>query len=288
MFPRHVFHRNALPLLACLGALAAGCGAQQFFRMQQVAAGPHLDFFLGGGGNSAVLLHDGVAFLIDTKMRPASRRVRSELEDELGREVRRVLLTHAHGDHASGVDLYGEAVVLAHPATRARLEAKGVRAAWVDVEHEVLMTLGGEPVRVLYLGAGHTDGDLVALFEARRLLVAGDLVLERSEPVIDVAAGGDVLALAATLDRLLALDFDRVLPGHGQPVTRERVVRLRAYLQAVEDAVRAARARGLDEDAIAREVTLPGFDDFEKVPFRTDRAETVRLMARALTARPAE
>jgi len=287
MFPRHAISRNALPLAACALALLAGCGAQQFFRMQRVSAGHHLDFFLGGGGNSAAFFHDGVALLVDTKMRPASRRVKSALEDELGREVKRLLLTHVHGDHTSGVELYGGAVVLAHPSTRARLESEGVRAAWVDVEREVLMTLGGEPVRVLYLGAGHTGGDLVALFEARKLLVAGDLVLEKNEPVIDPASGGDALALKETLDRVLALDFEQVLPGHGQPVTRARVQRIRDYLQAVEDAVRAAQARGLDEAAIARDVTVAGFDDFEPVPFRTARADTVRLMARALEARKA-
>ncbi|MEW5743583.1 MAG: MBL fold metallo-hydrolase [Myxococcota bacterium] len=282
MFARPAIHRNALPVLACLMALGLGCGVRQFLRMEQVEAGPKLSFFLGGGGNSAALLHDGVAFLVDPKFRPASRRVRQVLEEELGREVRRVVLTHSHGDHASGVELYPGAVVLAHPATRARLEAEGVQAGWVEVPNEVRLSLGGEAVRVLYLGGGHTDGDLVVLFEARRLLVAGDLVLERNEPVIDEKAGGDPLALRQTLDRLLELDFERVLPGHGQPVARERVQRVRDYLKAVEEAVRTARARGVGEDAMAGEVKVAGFDDFEPVPFRTDRAETIRLMARAV------
>lgn len=285
MFARHVIHRNALPLLACVAACGLGCGAQQFLRMERLEAGPRLDFLLGGGGNSLALRHDGVAFLVDPKFRPASRRVRALLEAELGHEVRRVLLTHSHGDHASGVSLYGGAVVLAHPATRARLEAQGVVASWVDVEHEVRLTLGGEPVRVLFAGAGHTDGDLVALFEARRLLVAGDLVLAQNEPVVDEASGGDLVSLEETLDRLLALDFDRVLSGHGQPVDRARVVRLRDYLQAVHAAVEAGRARGLDEDGVAREVRVDGFDDFEPVPFLTNRGKTLRLMFRALERR---
>lgn len=283
MFPRHAHARNGL--LACLFAFGVGCGAQTFLRMEALPAGPQLDYFLGGGGNSLVLRHEGVAFLVDPKMRPASRQLRHRLEVELHRQVRRVLLTHSHGDHASGAALYGDAVVLAHPATRARLEAQGLRANYVDVAHEVRLTLGGEPVRVLYLGAGHTDGDLVALFEARKLLVAGDLVLEKYEPVVDEGAGGDLLALAAALDRLLALDFERVLPGHGQPAPRARVERLRAYLAALEQAVAAARARGLDEDAVVREVRLVGFDDFEPVPFQADRAKTVRRMARALARR---
>ncbi|MEW6430901.1 MAG: MBL fold metallo-hydrolase [Myxococcota bacterium] len=285
MFARSVIRRNALPLLACLVAGGAGCGAQQFLRMERLEAGPRLDFFLGGGGNSLALRHSGVAFLVDPKLRPASRRMRQVLEDELRRQVRRVLVTHSHGDHASGLGLYDGAVVLAHPATRARLTDEGFSAAWVDVSSEVRLVLGGEPVRVLYLGVGHTDGDLVALFEQRRLLVAGDLVLEKNEPVIDERAGGDLLALAGTLDRLLELDFERVLPGHGQPVDRARVERLRAYLAAVQAAVEAARDRGLDEDAVAREVRVDGFDDLEPVPFLTNRGKTLRLMFRALKQR---
>ena len=46
----------------------------------------------------------------------------------------------------------------------------------------------------------------------------GDLLFNGRYPSVDLEAGGSVEAWIATLDRALALDFDRVIPGHG-PVT---------------------------------------------------------------------
>jgi glyoxylase-like metal-dependent hydrolase (beta-lactamase superfamily II) len=274
-------------LLVCVCGFLAGCGAQMFLRVDRLKVDDRLLYFLGGGGNSFAFLHGaGEAFLSDPKLGPGANELHGELEGELGRTVRRVLLTHSHGDHVSGLPLYDAPVVLVHPRTRARLEALGRHANWVEVDHELLLQLGAERVRVLSLGGGHTDGDLVALFEARRLLIVGDLVLEHTEPRIDVAAGGSLLALADTLERLLGLDFERVLPGHGAPVTRADVVHLRDYLRALEAAARAARRAGLDEATAVQTLQVPGFDDLRSVPFVTSRETNVRLMLREVAATP--
>jgi glyoxylase-like metal-dependent hydrolase (beta-lactamase superfamily II) len=274
-----------IALLACACAFLGGCGLQLFLRVDRVTVDQRLLYFLGGGGNSFAFLNEGTAFISDPKFGPGARRFEHELEVELGRKVRRILLTHWHFDHADGLSLYDAPVVLVHPNTRARLLAKGVKANWVEVEHEVQLVLSGERVRVLSLGGGHTDGDLVALFESRKLLVTGDLVLDHFEPVIDAASGGSILALGQTLDRLLALDFERVLPGHGAPMVRADVVHLRAYLSAVEAAARLALGRGLGDDAAVKEIHVEGFDDIGSLAPGSDRAGTVRRTVEELRAR---
>jgi glyoxylase-like metal-dependent hydrolase (beta-lactamase superfamily II) len=280
-------YRNRLEriaVLACACAFLGGCGLQLFLRVDRVTVDQRLLYFLGGGGNSFAFLNEGTAFISDPKFGPGARRFEHELEVELGRKVRRILLTHWHFDHAGGLALYDAPVVLVHPNTRARLLAKGVKANWVEVDHEVQLVLSGERVRVLSLGGGHTDGDLVALFESRKLLVTGDLVLDHFEPVIDAASGGSILALGQTLDRLLALDFERVLPGHGAPLVRADVVHLRAYLSAVEAAARLALGRGLGDDAAVKAIHVEGFDDIGSLAPGSDRAATVRRTVEELRA----
>jgi glyoxylase-like metal-dependent hydrolase (beta-lactamase superfamily II) len=50
---------------------------------------------------------------------------------------------------------------------------------------------------------------------------------------IDYAQGGSFIEWSATLDRMLELDFDTVVPGHGPVSTRADVVRFRADLETM-------------------------------------------------------
>ncbi|MCA2981301.1 MAG: MBL fold metallo-hydrolase [Myxococcaceae bacterium] len=281
-------HRNRLTAAVCVAALVSGCALQRFVRVEERRIDEHLWLFLGGGGNSAVITHGREAFVSDVKFGGAARALRHRVEEDVAREVRRVLLTHSHGDHAQGLSRFRRVgPVLVHPNTRRRLEAEGHRARWVEVEAPVRLVLGDEVVRVWHPGRGHTDGDLVAWLERRKLLITGDLVTADNEPLIDVEAGGDVLAFRDTLDALLEVDFVTALPGHGAPVGRQTLQRLRELFDVVEREVRAAQALGLSEDEVVARVSLASAPTLEPVPFAASRERTIRLMDRALRARAA-
>ena len=266
-----------------VGSLLCGCAASLLFHVKAEALGPRLQVFLNGGGNATVLVHGKAdALLIDTKYRMFSRNLRRSVEDELAANVRRIVLTHAHDDHAGGVGLYPAAgAVLVHPNARKRLEAEGVRAAFVEVSGEVQLTLDGEAVRVLHVGNGHTDGDLVAFFPARKLLVAGDLVNDGLEPYCDETFGGSILTLSHTLPELMKLDFDRLVPGHGDVMPRAKVQKLSDYVVALEAAVKAAKANGLSEEQAVSQLSLSEFP-LDDVIFVTSRKGNIRAMYRAL------
>lgn len=274
-------------LLLCALAFFGGCAVQRFFRVDERVIDARLRFLLGGGGNSLVLTHGEQAFLVDTKFAGGAQTLRHRVEEELGKEVRRVLLTHSHADHTGGLDRYEHlGPVLVHPNARKRLEANGTLADYIEVTAPLQVQLGDEVVRVWHPGRGHTDGDLVAYLERRKLLVTGDLLTQLNEPVIDEAAGGDPLALAQTIDRLLELDFVTALPGHGDPIGRDTFVRTRDYLRQVEREVTAAQRLGWSTDELVAKLTLDGAPLLEPVPFGANREKTIRAVARALQARP--
>jgi glyoxylase-like metal-dependent hydrolase (beta-lactamase superfamily II) len=166
---------------------------------------------------------------------------------------------------------------------RARLVKQGVTARFVEVEREVQLRLGGDEVHVLNLGSGHTDGDLVAYVPNRKLLIAGDLFNGLTEPNVDTANGGSLRGIEAALERMLELDFERVVPGHGDLSDRAAVEHLLKYLQELERQVRQARAAGLDEDATVQKVRLPEeFSDIRPFLGLVSREKNVRLMWKGL------
>ena len=264
-------------------ALFSACGTQQFLHVERRPLGERFEALLGGGGNSVVLFHGADALVVDLKMGEYARRLWREVEVDHQHHARRVVLTHGHADHVGGLSLFqGAEVVLVHPNTRARLAAAGVRARWVEVEREVRLNLGGEPVRVMHLGPAHTDGDLVVLFPGRKLLASGDLLLDGYIPYADTRAGGDLLHYGQVLDGLLELEFTDVVPGHGAVVPRGRLQHARDYLAALEAEVRKARAARATVEEAVRDVRVKGFDDLANIPFGANREKNVRDMYGAL------
>jgi glyoxylase-like metal-dependent hydrolase (beta-lactamase superfamily II) len=285
MFSSSRVRCNPIALVVWFLAFASGCALQRFLRVEERRIDAHLLFFLGGGGNSLVLTHGREAFVADTKFGQASRLMRHRVEEELSRLVRRAMVTHSHFDHSGGLDgLMHVGPVLVHPRAKQRLEEQGVHANWVEVDRPMQLQLGDEVVHVWSPGRGHTDGDLVATLEHRKVLMTGDLFTEASEPVVVERSGGDILEWRSTLDALLTLDFVTVLPGHGEPVERDALERFRDYLLLVEQEVRGAQAKGLDEDQVVATVSLAQAPILASVPFVGTRERTVRMMARALKA----
>ena len=92
------------------------------------------------------------------------------------------------------------------------------------------MTLyrGGREIRLLYLGRGHTGGDIVVFLPKERVLMTGDLLTAGTSYIGD----GYPQEWIATLDRVKALDFDVILPGHGQAFRgTEKIDYFQAYLK---------------------------------------------------------
>jgi glyoxylase-like metal-dependent hydrolase (beta-lactamase superfamily II) len=127
------------------------------------------------------------------------------------------------------------------PAAKARLEqqlrvqtafaqsVKDVKPTPPNITLDDHMTLfrGGREIRLMYLGRGHTGGDIVAYLPKERVLCSGDLLVNGVANLVD----GYVDEWPAALEKLKALDFDDVIPGHGEPFKgKERIGYFQAYL----------------------------------------------------------
>jgi glyoxylase-like metal-dependent hydrolase (beta-lactamase superfamily II) len=117
------------------------------------------------------------------------------------------------------------------------------------------MTLfrGGREIRILYLGRGHTDTDVVVYLPKERIVCTGDLM----ESVPSYMGDSFPEDWIATLERLKTIDFDTVMPGHGVVFKgKTKIDAFQSYLRDAITQVTALRKQGRAAEAAAAKVDL--------------------------------
>lgn len=123
----------------------------------------------------------------------------------------------------------------------------------VTFDRKMVLDMGGREIQLLYLGRGHTAGDVVLLLPKERIVCSGDLM----EGVIPYMGDGFFDEWVKTLEALKQLEFDTCLPGHGRPFTdKARITHLQDYLTDVINQVARIRAKGIPAEQALEHVDL--------------------------------
>jgi cyclase len=136
------------------------------------------------------------------------------------------------------------------------VDAKMAAPPAIAFSQEASLFLGGKEIRLLHVGRAHTDGDSVVYFPAERALYIGDLMSATNNvtnPAVDYSSGGSLEEWPATLDQVLKLDFDIVIPGTGFGATNKAALLAhRAKVEAVRNRVRGLVHENKSKDEISR------------------------------------
>jgi glyoxylase-like metal-dependent hydrolase (beta-lactamase superfamily II) len=88
---------------------------------------------------------------------------------------------------------------------------------------------GDREIRLLYLGRGHSDTDVMVYLPKEKVVATGDFF---EGPVTGALNFGFHDEWANNLEKLKALDFETVVPGHGEPFKgKEQVAYFQAFLR---------------------------------------------------------
>ena len=117
--------------------------------------------------------------------------------------------------------------------------------------------VGDRTVDVIEVGPAHTRGDAIVCLPRERVAFAGDILFIGSHPIV---WEGPVENWMGACDRLLALDVDVIVPGHGPVTDKDGVRRTKAYWERLVETARRGRASGANPDEIARELLAEAFD----------------------------
>jgi glyoxylase-like metal-dependent hydrolase (beta-lactamase superfamily II) len=227
----------------------------------------------GEGGNVAAYVTNAGVVLVDNMFDRNHAGIVEAVASVTDQPILYALNTHQHDDHAGGdAKLLRIADVIAHSNVRANLidpqqpyyeDTPGLPVGLPNTtfDDELAIYIGGREVRTVYLGRGHTNGDAIVYFPAEKLIHTGDLFLGRRGPApadrppgvniyVDYAQGGSFLEWTATLDRVLELDFDTIIPGHGPVSTRADLVRFRNDLETMRNRIQSLLRMGASKEQV--------------------------------------
>jgi cyclase len=199
-------------------------------------------------GNVAVLPTEEGVLLVDDKFEQDGPEILAKVKTVSDKPIKYILNTHQHGDHTGGNAFMLKntpAEIVIHRNARANMVAgKQPGLPQITFADEAQVFVGGREVSAHHLGRGHTNGDAVILFPSERVLHTGDLFVNGSAPFIDYSAKGSIVEWDKTLDRVLQLDFDTVIPGHGPVAKKADLMKWRDSIAELRSRAKAACAGG--------------------------------------------
>lgn len=121
------------------------------------------------------------------------------------------------------------------------------------------LKVGDKTVQLIDLGPAHTRSDTIALVPEDRVVFTGDLMFVEGTPI---AWAGPVSNWARACDRILEMDVDVIVPGHGPIADKQAVRDMKAYLEFVQYEARKRFEKGMNARDAAFDIKLGRYADW--------------------------
>lgn len=201
------------------------------------------------------------AVLVDTLATPEETlSIREFVEHELALQVRYIINTHYHADHAWGNCFFPGATVISHSRCRELLAERGAPSLetakkqnvtlkqvklvlpHITFENGDLTLKVGKKNLILSPAQGHSRDGICALVEEDRILFAGDAFMP-----LPYLVDGNVNELVASIKKMGKMSLENIVQGHGDIILRGEidaaVKENLSYISSLRKAVRTALKR---------------------------------------------
>jgi cyclase len=124
-------------------------------------------------------------------------------------------------------------------------------------ERELTLMVGDKRVELIEVGPAHTLGDAIVWVPEDRTVFTGDILFKDAHPLI---WQGPVSNWIAACERLLDMDIETVVPGHGPLTDKSALRETQQYLESLTKQARSRYDAGMSVEDAAYEVVFEEFD----------------------------
>jgi len=240
-----------------------------------------------GRGNFGAISLPNFTVAIDASMYPSvAKEFRTYIERTTGTPVTKLILTHYHGDHVFGNQIFNDCQIISSRALATRMrEASSSQWTRDKLEEAAKMrpdsygkldldnleitfptevfdesfTLMDEGLEIVVKRVGgHTVGSAYVYFPAEQVLFAGDLIFAQTFPW-----GGDPTAdpdeWVAVLKEFQQMDIKKIVPGHGPVCDLKEVQTYLDFFEPVAKIMKELIAEGRTQEEVVRFEGYPEF-----------------------------
>jgi cyclase len=248
----------------------------------------------GGVSNAGLVVGEDHVLVIDSLGAPihAKNFIAAAAKAVPEKPLGRLALTHHHGDHIMGLPFFPKVEIVAHEYCRqAMLDMPSPNPTW---EKRDGWAEGGEPRKIIpptttisekttyYYGStvvqlipmipAHTFGDIMIYLPQSKILFAGDVGFFWVAPYLN---NGNATKWIEACNRILAMDVDVIIPGHGPIGGKKEIADMRGYLEAFKAEARKCYDAGMSTGEACSHIKLGKYESWlgatDRLPMNTVR-----------------
>ena len=266
---RSLFASATIALAAIIGTISgtipvqAQQAAQPTFATTKIADNVYMFRYQGHQAIFVVTPQGVIATDPISENRPAAEAYLAEIRKITQAPIRYVVYSHSHADHIAGGKPFKDAgaTFVAHRLAKeaiARMNRPDIVPVDETVDDKRTISLGGTDLELIYVGKNHSDNTLVMRLPRERILFTVDFVPVESVHFSNMP-DSYLPDFEDSVKRVLALEWDRMIPGHGRIGTKQDVQNLITYMQELSAEVKKAADAGKCPDAAKNEIKLPKY-----------------------------
>jgi glyoxylase-like metal-dependent hydrolase (beta-lactamase superfamily II) len=289
--------KKAILIILAFAAVLQGQSPQGEIKTFHVQGNVYM--LVGAGGNIAVQIGNEGVLVVDTGVAQTRDKVLAAIRQLSTKPIRWMINTHAHPDHTGGNETVSQAgmtvngnpaAIIAHENVLARMTEASrpvtERPLNTFFEDERDFHFNGEAVLLYHIPNAHTDGDVLVYFRGSDVLVAGDIFVTTTYPIIDAKLGGGLEGFITGLNKMLDIAVPKylqeggtyVIPGHGRVGDEADILDYRDMVVIIRDRIQDMIKRGMTLDQV--KAAKPSLDYDPR--YGNDKAWTTAMFIEAV------
>lgn len=244
-----------------------------------------------GWSNAGIIVDGEASLLVDTLY---DLKLTGDMLDTMRKSIpaaahiNMVVNTHANGDHCWGNELVADAQIIASARTAEEMTTAISPAILAMIlkrapelgqlgeflsyafgsfdfdnitltpptktfEDELTLKVGDKEVHLIEVGPAHTLGDTLVHIPADQVVFTADILFIGGHPIIWAGPTSNWLKAC---DRILEMDVETIVPGHGPITDKKGVAEVKGYLEYIYQEAEKRYEAGMSAREAAKDIDL--------------------------------